>query len=233
MKKARSLAQSGRRILWGANAFFVALVLLLAGAALWQATDLQQSIQADFHTRARLTAQQTANEVASTINASFDDLQFLKNLFFDLRTKELLPSAQALSAFTAFQRTHPEIAAINIQDPSGNRVVWSSRNQPATPIASGKDFTALPQHSGRLIGKAIQDRFANAWILPMRQRIEDNEGHVLGFIGSPFLLSNLNAIHIPPRPAIHPADKRRRPGHFGLAGWSLGTTGYPIAYPRG
>lgn len=197
MKKARSLAQSERRILWGAKAFFVALVLLLAWAALWQAADLQQSIQADFHTRARLTAQQTANSVASAINARFGDLQFLKNLVFDSHTSGLLPNAQTLSAFTAFQRTHPGIAAINIQDPSGNRVVWSSRNQPAKPIASGRDFTALPQHSGRLIGKAIHDRFANAWILPMRQRIEDNEGHVLGFIGSPFLLSNLNAIHIP------------------------------------
>ncbi|BBP04996.1 hypothetical protein TPL01_19300 [Sulfuriferula plumbiphila] len=197
MKKTRSLAQSDRRILWGAQAFFVILVLLLAGAALWQAIDLQQSIQANFANRARLTAQQTANAVASAIDVHFRDLQFLKNSFFDLRTRGLLPSAQVLSTFTAFQRTHPNIPAINIQDPSGNRIIWSSRKQPATPLTLEKDFTPLPQHPGRLIGKTSYARYANAWVLTMRQRIEDNEGHVLGFIGSPFLLSSLNTIYIP------------------------------------
>jgi len=109
----------------------------------------------------------------------------------------LLPSATVLSAFVAFQHTHQAITAINILDPSGNRIVWSSVKQPARPITSGKDFSPLPGDLDRLLGRASYAHRAHAWVLTMRQRIRDNEGRVLGFIGSPFVLSNLSVIHTP------------------------------------
>jgi diguanylate cyclase (GGDEF)-like protein len=198
MKKSMYFSRSDRRIIWGATAFFVALALLSAGLSIWSAINLQQSIKAHFRDQSEIVATQTADAVAVKINAHFHDLAFLKNVFFAKGTDRLLPSAQALSAFTAFQRTHPAITAINIQNPSGDRIVWSSAKQPARPITLGKGFSPLPGYPDRFLGRVAYAQRAHAWVLTMRQRIRDNEGHVLGFIGSPFLLANLGTIHTPP-----------------------------------
>ncbi len=188
--------RNDRRILLGATAFFVAFALLFICLALWRAYDLQQSIKVHFRDQAKVVATQNAVTLAATINSHFHDLEFIKNAFFAQGTNRLLPSAQFRAAFTAFQRTHPSIAAINIQDPSGNRIVWSSRKQ-ARPITYGKNFSPLPGYPDRLLGRFSYAKRDHAWILTMRYRIRDNEGHVLGFIGSPFILANLDTIHTP------------------------------------
>jgi diguanylate cyclase (GGDEF)-like protein/PAS domain S-box-containing protein len=197
MIKLRAFFRTDRGILWGTNAFFLALAIFFVGYAWWVAVHLKQSIQADFHSRAEVAAVRTADAVAVNINARFDDLAFLRNVFSAQGTDRLLPSAKALSAFVAFQHTHQAITAINILDPSGNRIVWSSVKQPARPITSGKDFSPLPGDPDRLVGRASYGHRAHAWVLSMRKRIRDNEGHVMGFIGSPFVLSNLSVIHTP------------------------------------
>ena len=46
----RLLSQPDRRVLWGSNVFFVALGVTFIGLAFWQATVLEQAIQADFST---------------------------------------------------------------------------------------------------------------------------------------------------------------------------------------
>ncbi|OYV71879.1 MAG: hypothetical protein B7Z70_15765 [Acidithiobacillus ferrivorans] len=190
--------RSDSGILWGVTTIFVALALLFAGLALWRAINLQQSTKANFRDRAEIVATRTADAVAVNINARFHDLAFLKNAFFAEDTSHLLPSAQVLSAFAAFQHTHPAVSAINIQDPSGDRIVWSSVKQPARPITPDKDFSPLPGYPDRFLGRVAYAQRTHAWVFTMRQRIRDNEGHVLGFIGSPFLLANLGMIHTPP-----------------------------------
>ncbi|MCE5388750.1 MAG: PDC sensor domain-containing protein, partial [Acidithiobacillus sp.] len=187
-----------RRILWGATAFFVALAIFFTSVAIWRAYDLRQSLTAHFRDQAKVVATQNAVTLAATINAYFHDLAFLKNAFFANGTGQLLPSAQVRSAFTVFQRTHTEIAAINIDDPSGNRIVWSSTKNWRNLNITNKFSTSLPKGQNKGIGQIFYSRTKHAWILPMRQRIRDNEGQVLGFIGSPFILANLDTIHTPP-----------------------------------
>ena len=186
---------SGWWILSAAQGFFIAIFLLIVGTSFWQASDIYQTIHNDFNIRAKFIAHITANDVTSTINASFDDLKFLKTLIYNLNTDELRPHTEVLSSFETFRRTHPDITAITILDPSGSHILWSSNEQSTISITQEK-FTRLPQPD-RLIGKARYSSTDNAWIIMLRQRIKDNSGHLLGFIGSPFLLSHLNAISIP------------------------------------
>ena len=198
MRRFSAFSRSDRGVLWGANAFFLVLAILYIGLAWWFAAGLRQAVQNSFHDRAEAAAAQTADTVAVDINARFHDLAFLRNAFFAQGTGRLLPSAHILSAFVAFQRTHPAISAINIQDHSGNRIVWSSVKQPTRPITAEKDFSSLPGHPDRFLGKPSYAHRAHAWVLTMRERIRDNKGRALGFIGYPFILSNLSVIHTPP-----------------------------------
>lgn len=190
--------RSDRKILWVVTALFFVLALSFVGLAFWHVINLQQSTKAHFRNQAEIVATRTADAVAFNINSHFHDLEFLRDTFFPKSTDHLLPSAQVLSAFAAFQHTHPSIAAVNVQDSSGDRIVWSSVRQPARPVTPGKDFSPLPGHPDRLIGRVAHATRTHAWVLTMRQRIRDNEGHVLGFIGSPFILANLGIIHTPP-----------------------------------
>ena len=198
MRRLLTLIRSDRGILWGANIFFLALAILFIGLAWWFAAGLRQAVQNSFHERAEAAAVQTADAVAVDINARFHDLAFLRNAFFAQGTGRLLPSAHVLSAFVAFQQAHPAISAINILDPSGNRIIWSSMKQPARPITAGRDFSPLPGDPDRFLGRPSYAHRVHAWVLTMRQRIRDNEGHVLGFIDAPFVLSYLRVIHAPP-----------------------------------
>ena len=196
-KKGGVFSRSDRGILWGTRAFFITLALLFMSIAWWRAADLKQSIRADVHNWAEVTATQTAGIVAANIDARFYDLAFLRKTFFAQGTDHLLPSAKVLSAFVAFQQTHPAIMAIDVRDPSGNRIVWSSVQQSTRRIAADNDFTPLPGYPDRFMGKPFYAHRAHAWVLTMRQRIRNSEGHVLGFIGCSFMLSHLSVIHTP------------------------------------
>ncbi|MBN6740780.1 PAS domain S-box protein [Acidithiobacillus sp. MC6.1] len=196
-KKVGMFSRSARGILWGTRAFFITLALLFMSIAWWRAADLKQSIRADFHNWAEVTATQTAGIVAANIDARFSDLAFFRKAFFAQGTDHLLPSVKVLSAVVAFQQTHPAIMAIDVRDSSGNRIVWSSVQQSTRRIASGNDFTPLPEYPDRFMGKPFYAHRAHAWVLTMRQRIRNSEGHVLGFIDCSFILSHLSVIHTP------------------------------------
>jgi len=198
MSRLSAFFRSDRGMLWGVNILFLTLAMLFIGYAYWVAEDLRQAVQKRFRDQSEAAATHVADAVAADINSRFHDLMFLRGIFFSQDTDRLLPNPQVLSAFMAFQRTHPGITAINIQDPSGNRIVWSSTKQPARPITAGKDFSPLPGYPDRFLGKPSYSHRAHTWVLTMRQRIRDNEGHVLGFIGSPFILSTLRTISAPP-----------------------------------
>ncbi|OCX83963.1 hypothetical protein A6P08_09625 [Acidithiobacillus thiooxidans] len=164
----------------------------------WNAENLQKSIKSHFHDQAELVAERTANAVAFNINSHFDDLEFFAQTFFSRKTGQFLPNKKFLSVFTSFQRSHPTIIAINIQDSSGNRILWSSTKQSTNPITLGNQFSPLPGHPNRFLGEVRYSHRNQAWVLTMRQRILDKQGTVQGFIGSPFVLSALRIIHTLP-----------------------------------
>ncbi|MCK9246731.1 MAG: hypothetical protein M0P11_07235 [Anaerolineaceae bacterium] len=195
IKKTTSHSADGQNILWGATALFVVIALIVMSFAYWRAETLQQSIKTRFHDRAELVAVRTADAVALNINSHFNALRFFSQTFFSRKTGRFLPNKKVLSVFTSFQRSHPSIIAINIQDASGNRIIWSSTKQSTKPITLGNQFSSLPGHPNRFLGKVCYSHRDHAWVLAMRQRILDKQGAVQGFIGSPFVLSTLRGIH--------------------------------------
>jgi len=195
MKNPTLHSANDQNILWGATAFFVVLAIMAIGLAFWSAENLRRSIKTHFHDQAELVAERTADAVAFNINSHFHDLEFLKQAFFSQKSGRFLPDKKALSVFTSFQQSHPSITSINIQNASGNRILWSSTKQSAKPITLGNQFTPLPGHPNRFLGKVRFSRRNHAWVLTMRHRILDNQGTVQGFIGSPFVLSTLRIIH--------------------------------------
>ena len=195
MKKSIPQSANDQNILWGATAFFVALALVVMAFYHWRTENIQQSIKSHFHDQAELVAERTANAVSLNINCHFNDLDFFAQTFFPQKTGRFLPNKKVLSVFTSFQHSHPSIIAINIQDASGNRIIWSSTKQSAKPITLGNQFSSLPGHPNRFLGKACYSHRDHGWVLAMRQRIIDKQGAVQGFIGSPFVLSTLRAIH--------------------------------------
>jgi hypothetical protein len=56
-------------------------------------------------------------------------------------------------------------------------------------------FKDAPNH---LLGTPSYVRRDHAWVVTMRERVKTSKGHVLGFTGSPFILSNLGSIRISP-----------------------------------
>ncbi|WP_198926377.1 PDC sensor domain-containing protein, partial [Acidithiobacillus thiooxidans] len=181
MKKSIPQSANDQNILWGATAFFVALALVVMAFYHWRTENIQQSIKSHFHDQAELVAERTANAVSLNINSHFNDLDFFAQTFFPQKTGRFLPNKKVLSVFTSFQHSHPSIIAINIQDASGNRIIWSSTKQSAKPITLGNQFSPLPGHPNRFLGEVRYSHRNQAWVLTMRQRILDKQGTVQGF----------------------------------------------------
>ncbi len=180
------------------HAFFIGIALLIVGFFISNTINTRNAAHTVLHDKAVETGRIVADGVEQRINARFHDLKFLRDSFFQKGSGTLISDTDAMAVFTAFRQTHPAIIAINIQDPSGNHIVWSSQKQSSHPIAWDKAFHALKDDPDQFLGTpslALRDR---AWVLPMRERIRDNEGRVLGFIVLPFLLSNLSSIHTAP-----------------------------------
>lgn len=180
------------------HAFFVGITLLIVGFFISNTINAGNAAHAVLHDKAVETGHVVADGVAHQIHAHFHDLTFLRDTFFQKGSGTLIPGVKALAVFTAFRQTHPDIIAINIQDPSGKRIVWSSQRQSSRPIAPDKAFHALQDDPDQFLGTPFFATRDRAWILPLRERLRDNEGRVLGFIGSPFLLSRMNSIQTPP-----------------------------------
>ncbi|CDQ11545.1 Diguanylate cyclase/phosphodiesterase with PAS/PAC and GAF sensor(S) [Acidithiobacillus ferrivorans] len=180
------------------HAFFVAITLLIVGFLVSNTINARNAAHAVLHGKAAETGHIVADGVALQIRAHFHDLTFLRDTFLQKGSGTLIPSAKALAVFTAFRQTHPAIIAINIQNPTGHLTVWSSQKPSFHPIiAADKAFHALQDDPTQFLGAPFFATRDQAWILPLRERLWDNDGRVLGFIGSPFLLSRMSSIKTP------------------------------------
>jgi len=179
------------------HAFFVGIALLIVGFFISNTINIRDAAHTVLHEKAIETGHIVADGVEQRINARFHDLKFLRDSFFQKGSGTMISDTEATAVFTAFRQAHPAIIAINIQDPSGNHIVWSSPQQSSHAIAADKAFHALKDDPDQFLGTLshVRDRL---WVLPIRERIRDNEGRVLGFIVLPFLLSNLSSIHTTP-----------------------------------
>ena len=197
-------------------AFFAVLLILFFVVNYY---DVGRSVRERFSSSAAETADQIAGTAAAW-NRQFTALTFLRNAIFEHGPGEtkpgaaraLIPDAWTRTMFRRFQLDHPKLFAINIQDTTGDIILWSSHKQNPHVIAKGITFAPLPRNPDKLLGQPIFAPRIGGWILPMRLRIRTDRGHILGFIGSPYLLSRLQTIEIPPDFQARLADKDGRTG---------------------
>jgi diguanylate cyclase (GGDEF)-like protein len=180
------------------HAFFVSAALLAIFFYIYNTLRILKSSSSSLYDKGLVAGHEIADDVSKQISSNFHNLKFFRNAFFEKRSSSLVPDAMATAAFEFFHKTHPSITAINIQDPSGNKIIWSSQKQSSRPIISGKMFQQLKNYPDRFLGIPSFANRDKLWVLPMRERIRTNEGKVIGFIGSPFILSKLAVIRITP-----------------------------------
>lgn len=201
VRMRHSGAPHGRRdryLLWAVGAAF--LLLGVVFIVLWRQLAIQnrQDIHRHFRETAGITAQRLSTGISQAMAQRFADLRFLKNQFFPATAATLDLGPATRSALRAFAAAHPQLLAINIQDATGTRLLWSTVTQSARPMARPEAFAPMPSHPDEFIGPVHYGRRLDAWVITMRVRIQNRRGKTLAFIGSPVALSALALFHTPP-----------------------------------
>jgi diguanylate cyclase (GGDEF)-like protein len=150
-------------------------------------------LQAD----ASLTAYRASMQISLLVDQRYADLNFLKSLLYSYSSRQLHPTPKLQNLFTIFQHAHPGITAVNIQNVPGNTIIWSSQPQSSRPISLGDAFISIADNPQDLLGSVRYASRDHQWVMTMRVKVLDNENHILGFIGSPFQLSNFHQIYVP------------------------------------
>ncbi|VDY14974.1 MULTISPECIES: EAL domain-containing protein [unclassified Thiomonas] len=122
----------------------------------------------------------------------FQQLAFVAKAIVGEQAPEALDSrAQAL--LRRYVANHPEILAINVLTPDGERIAWSSYTQSTKPIFRPEDFTALPGRPDEFLGQDHYAKRFHADVVSMRYRMRDAHGQTLYFIGTPYRMDALLA----------------------------------------
>lgn len=100
------------------------------------------------------------------------------------------PTRPVLHQIHQFLKFHPRIYSLNVLNPIGNHIIWSSATQNHRPIVRGDRFIALADHPHEWLGPDTFAKRFDTRIIPMRYAVTHN-GHRLFFIGSPYQLSTL------------------------------------------
>ncbi len=212
------------------HAGFAAVAMVYLFVFAYSTVQFRRHLTEHFKYVSANTANQVANAVSYQLERRYAALKFLRTVFFNNQSGKLLPDAAVQAAFADYQRAHPDIFGINIQNPTGNAIIWSSRRQPSRPITPAGEFVSLPAHPDQLLGRVTYAARARGWVLTMRQRIRDNRGQVLGFIGSPFRLSALRRIHTAPDLQVRLFGRSGRMASVWTGGgWAPPDTSLPAA----
>ena len=199
-KKTKSkflLSKSDKLQILAMHLFFLFLVCLVLSIFAYETINLKKTVTNRFKADARLTALHISSALKIQMDAHFHDLKFLRTDFLNINGGRLFPSIQTLHVFKDFKKYHPAISALNILNPSMNKIVWSSQRKYLNLNIKNIIFTPLNGYPNRYIGTIYFEKTDKKWVIPMNERIINKRGLILGFIGSPFRLSNFNLIHTP------------------------------------
>jgi diguanylate cyclase (GGDEF)-like protein/PAS domain S-box-containing protein len=195
-KKNRLLTSKTDKFqLIGMHAFFLLLACIAAMLFVRETLNLKTTIANRLKAKAISSASNLSSSIKNKINAHFHDLKFLRADFLNVNDGHLNPTLKSLDIFKNFQKSHPGIAAINIIDNSVDKVVWSSSRIYYGLDLKNVSFVRLGGYANRYIGSLYLQKKNKQWVIPMNERIVSTTGHTLGFIGSPFVLSDLSVIH--------------------------------------
>ncbi|MHB1696766.1 MAG: bifunctional diguanylate cyclase/phosphodiesterase [bacterium] len=196
-KKKSLMSGQDKLQIFAIHASFLFLICLVLSIFIYETINLKETVSTHLKNRAILTASHVSSAVKTQVNAHFHDLKFLRTGFLNINDGRLSPSTEALLVFKDFQRYHPGIQAINIINAPMSRVVWSSNKNYSNLNIANVIFTSITGYPNRYIGMLYFQRNNKNWVIPMNERIISKKGRTLGFIGSPFMLSNFNSVHTP------------------------------------
>ncbi|MHB1737120.1 MAG: putative bifunctional diguanylate cyclase/phosphodiesterase [Acidithiobacillus sp.] len=227
MNSTRLIATQ-RRTLWRVGIAFLFLAGLLTALYIQQSQHLHRTIADQTKLHALLSAQSTALQVSAVFNKYFDNLIYIGNALLPQNAGTHTPGSRTLEQVQILRAQHPHIMAINLQDGSGDHILWSTMRQPARPIELANDFTPLPGHPNRLIGKLHYAHRMHAWVITLRYRVHDaGEVHAFFSVGSPINIMKLDTLVIPPNFTLFLMNAQHTPfaffrqGKFSLSGPSL------------
>ena len=148
---APPLTANQRRTLWQVGIAFMLLTGLLTALYIQQSQHLHRVVAEKIKLHAALSAQSAALQVAAVFNKYFDNLVYVGNVLLPQNAGVQAPGTRTLEQVQILRAQYPHIMAINLQNSSGDRILWSTLPQPSRPISLANDFTPLPGHPNRLV----------------------------------------------------------------------------------
>ncbi|WP_308169446.1 EAL domain-containing protein [Acidithiobacillus ferriphilus] len=225
---APPLTTMQRRTLWQVGIAFMFLASLLTALYIQQSEHLHRVVADKIKLHALLSAQSTALQVAAVFNKYFDNLVYVGNFLLPQNAGVQAPDTRTLEQVQILRAQYPDIMAINLQNSSGDRILWSTLPQSSRPTELANDFTPLPSHPNRLIGKLHYAQRMHAQVITMRYRVHDaGSTHLFFSVGSPINIMSLDALTIPPNYNLFLLDAQHVPfaffrqGRLSLSGPSL------------
>lgn len=206
----RYFAKHERRILRIAHGLFYIFLIIFLILSMNQGINVYHQAKAKLQSQASITAYRTAIQINSLLNQRYDDLIFLKSLLFSYSSDHLRPTSKLQTLFTAFQHSHPGITSVDIGDPSGHHIIWSSQKPSPHPITLPNAFTQIPGRPQELIGAPTYATRVHQWVIPLKVRVVDANHHLLGYIGSPFQVSYFSQVNAPPYMIVMLWDAHRQ-----------------------
>ena len=192
----KKLTKQEKLQIFSFHAFFLFIVCIAIFIFAHETLTLKETILRRLKSDSKLTASDLSSEIKTQINAHFHDLDFLRKDFLKVNYKYLSLSRKSLNIFKSFKKYHPGISTINILNSSMDKVIWSSSKNGFKNIKN-TIFTQISGYKDRYVGTLYFEKTNKKFVIPMNEHILGKNGTVLGFIGSPFILSNFSLIRTP------------------------------------
>lgn len=188
-------SKADRMQIIGLHLFFLFLVITALFVFKYEKTSLENLILARLKSKAKTSALELSISVTSKIGNHFRDLNFLLNDFINANDGHITPNIESLHVFDDFKKFHKGISAINIINAPRTKIIYSTSKYYTNRTIKSIVFNRLRGYSNRYIGTLYYESKNVGWVVPINIPIINiRNKRILGFLGSPFLLSNFRNI---------------------------------------
>ena len=181
-----------RRLRRSIRGFFGGIAIIFFLLYVWQArTEIERQQENFFHLKAH-QLNTMVQQIRRRLDGHFHDLLFLREtLHFDAGQSPY-PDLESRKALESYQKNHRNSLAINIQDGSGNTIVWSTNRaqSPHAMVQESAFFTASDEPDWLVAEPLYAPRYG-LWIVPTRIPLYDARGKPAGFLGQPIAMRDL------------------------------------------
>ncbi|WP_308389555.1 EAL domain-containing protein [Acidithiobacillus sp. AMEEHan] len=196
-----SFARRARRLRRSIRAFFLGIAIIFFLLYLWQAhTEIERQQENFFHLKTH-QLNTMARQIRRRLDGHFHDLQFLRETLHFASAQSPYPDLDSRKALESYQKNHRNSLAINIQDASGNTIIWSTNRaqSPHVMVPGDAFFTASGERDWLVADPLYAPRYG-LWIVPTRIPLYDVRRELVGFLGQPIAMRDL--LNEVPQPGV-------------------------------